>query len=147
MADFGTSLDRLTCAQCLTENNTPMANRSAATQKKRRTRSKGAPLSILKFEIIQEPSGTKANSWLKLRQHFGLLLETGRNALGKIYTSIAQVVLERKETLEDRHAERKARRRLAVLAARRASSGPRTQLVEARARSRNRSASTSKTSD
>jgi hypothetical protein len=120
-----------------------MANHPAAARKKR-TRSKKDQPPVLKFEIIHENSNQEAGLWSKLRRNLGPLVAAARNALGEIYSSVAQVALEQKEEFEDRHAERKARQRIASRAARRAISAPKTHLVEAAARFKYRSASTSK---
>ncbi|MFZ0496330.1 MAG: hypothetical protein WBD65_11205 [Methylocella sp.] len=120
-----------------------MANHPAAARKKR-TRSKNDQPPDLKFEIIYENSNLEADLWSKLRRNLGPLIAAASNALGEIYSSVAQVALERKEECEDRRAERKARQRIASRAARRGISAPETHLVEAAARFKYRLTSTSK---
>jgi hypothetical protein len=130
----------------LAEINAPMANHSKAAQK-RRTPSKQAAGPVLKFEIIHENSNLGARAWTKVRRNLEPFVEVGRNALGDIYASAAQAVLERMEEFEDRRAERQARQRIAARAAgKRAISAPKTHPTEAGARPKNRSASPSKSS-
>jgi len=76
--------------------------------KPRKARAKKAGPSAPKFEIVEEEPNPVAESWSSFRQLLAPLLETSRNVLGDVYSSIAQAVLEQKEELEDRRAERKA---------------------------------------
>jgi hypothetical protein len=118
----------------LAEINAPMANHSKAAQK-RRTPSKQAAGPVLKFEIIHENSNLGARAWTKVRRNLEPFVEVGRNALGDIFASAAQAVLERMEEFEDRRAERQARQRIAARAAgKRAISAPKTSVRRSRRR-------------
>jgi hypothetical protein len=79
--------------------------------KPRKARAKKAEPSAPKFEIVEELPNPVAESWASFRQLLDPLLEASRNVLGDVYSSIAQAVLEQKEELEDRRAERKAEQR------------------------------------
>jgi hypothetical protein len=94
-------------------------------------KSKKQAASAPKFEIVDEEPNSVAQSWSSFRQLLDPLLETSRNVLGDVYSSLAQVVLEQKEELEDRRAERKAAQRRVArkLRPKRASSSP--HLLEA----------------
>jgi len=74
-----------------------------------------APSRVWTFEILDENSDSRANSWPNLGRLYTSLVETARDALGDIYASGARIVLQRKEALEDRRAEHKARNRIAAL--------------------------------
>ena len=64
------------------------------------------------FEIIRESPQQGASVWNKLAVNLLPLLAKGRALLDDSYVSAARTVLERKEDLEDRLAERKARERI-----------------------------------
>jgi hypothetical protein len=81
---------------------------------RKNTRSKTSRSAIARFEIVHETS----SPWSVLYRNLSSLGEAAAQALGEIYAAAAQSVLERKEGLEDRLAEQKARRRIAARAAR-----------------------------
>jgi hypothetical protein len=127
----------------LAETNAPMVNRSAIAHTKG-TRSKTEQPPVWKFEIIHETSELGPSLWSELGQNLGPFFEAGRNALGNIYASVAQLLLERKEEFEDWRAERKVRQTIAVRSARNTHSAAETHLVEVGAGFNDRPASTSK---
>lgn len=74
---------------------------------------KSAP--VARFEIVRDEAATSlGETWANLRRQLAPLLEAGRIALGDAYSSVAQVVLEKKEDLEDQRAEQKALKRNAA---------------------------------
>jgi len=81
------------------------------SRKPSKVRVKTEETSAPKFEIVEEELNPVAESWSSFRKLLDPLLETSRNVLGDVYSSIAQAVLEHKEELEDRRAERKAEQR------------------------------------
>ncbi len=99
--------------------------------KPRKVRAKKAEPTAPRFEIVEEAPNPVAESWSSFRELLEPLLETGRNVLGDVYSSIAQAVLEKKEELEDRRAERKAEQRRVArkLSSRKKTASPR--LLEA----------------
>jgi hypothetical protein len=64
------------------------------------------------FEIVRETKQEGPWGWSELGASFLPLLTKGRNLLDDIYVSGVRTVLARKEELEDRLAERKARERI-----------------------------------
>ena len=78
------------------------------------------------FEIVEEEPNPLTESWSTFRQLLNPLLEASRSMVEYVYSSIAQTVLEQKEEMEDRRAERKAERRRAArkLGSRRTPSSP-----------------------
>lgn len=106
-----------------------MVNRPAIAQTKR-PRPKAERPPVWKFEIIYEDSNQNESFWSRLRRNLAPLLEATREALDATYAAGARRVLERKEELEDRRAERKVRRRVAVRSATSANSAPEIHLVE-----------------
>lgn len=120
-----------------------MVNRPAIAQTKR-ARPKAAQPPVWKFEIIFEDSNPHESFWSRLRRNLAPLLEAAREALDATYAAGARRVLERKEELEDRRAERKARRRVAVRSAKPANSVPEIRLVGAGVGLKNGVASRSK---
>jgi hypothetical protein len=109
-------------------------------------------LTAWKFEIIDEDADPSISPWLRLFRDVAdviePLIEASRAVIGDLYAAGAQVVLERREELEDLLAERTARRRAEARAARRvASSGQlrrKLRLVEPRSGAKKRPASNSK---
>jgi hypothetical protein len=89
-----------------------------------------------RFEIVEEEPNAVAESWSSFRQLLEPLLDASRNVLGDVYSSLAQAVLEKKEELEDRRAERMAEQRRVArkLRSRRKAASPR--LLEAGSLSR-----------
>jgi len=77
-----------------------------------------------KFEIIDEDADPSISLWMRLFRDFAdviePLIEASRAVIGDLYAVGAQLVLERREELEDLLAERTARRRAAAREARRA---------------------------
>jgi hypothetical protein len=84
-----------------------MKNHPSASPTKKTLRI-GEKALVWNLEIIDDGSSAETSLWTGLGSAFGPLLETGRNAVEAIYASVAQVVLERKEELEDWRAERRA---------------------------------------
>jgi len=86
-----------------------MATRS---RKKSKTTGNKITMPAVRFEIIQEETSTSlGEAWTKLRRQLAPWVEAGRIALGDAYSSLAQVVLEKKEDFEDQQAEQKALKR------------------------------------
>jgi hypothetical protein len=82
-----------------------------SSSKQKKGNAKLEKVSTPRFEIVEEELSPVMESWSSLRKLLDPLLEASRNVLGDIYSSIAQAVLEQKEELEDRRAERKAEQR------------------------------------
>jgi hypothetical protein len=115
---------------------------NAAPAQTKRTRSKPEQPLAWKFEIIDEDSVREPSPWADLRRNLGALVEKGRDALGDMYVAVAQAVVERKENLDDRRAERKALRQIAAKTAN--SAPPKARSVEIEAEPRKLSAPTSR---
>lgn len=99
---------------------------------------------VARFEIIREEESTPlGESWAKLRRQFAPLVEAGRIALGDAYSTVAQVVLEKKEDLEDQRAEQNALKRRVARQAKRVAS---PLLLEAGSLKEPHKSATSKTS-
>jgi hypothetical protein len=116
-----------------------MDNRSAAELRKRK---KHLP-SPVKFEIIYPSPRSKENLLSAVGGNLKSVLDTGRGALGELYTSAARAVLELKEAFEDRRAERRARLP-AASHVRRSRFPPKTLLIESNAHRKRRSKPPSK---
>jgi hypothetical protein len=89
------------------------------------------PSAHLTFNVDHEPPDLDPGFWSTLSNKFEPLVNLGRDALGDVYSSIAQVVMERKEQIEDRRAELKARQNAAARAARRTNSDADAKRIEA----------------
>ena len=103
-----------------------MKNHHAATAKK--TFPTDEESSVWKFEIIDEDSDLEAYPWSGLSRAFEPLLDAGRKAVEDWYASVARIVLEKTEELEDWRAERRARELAAARAARTANSANKAHL-------------------
>lgn len=105
-----------------------------------------------KFEIIDEDADPSISPWLRLVRDLAdviePMIEASRAVIGDLYAAGAQVVLERREELEDMLAERTARRKAEARAARRATSSGQLRrqlrLVEPRSGAKKRPTSNSK---
>jgi hypothetical protein len=111
--------------------------------KDNKSRSKAVKQPAWKFEVIHEEPSPLVGAWSKLRENLDVLVTAGSGILGEAYVSVARVVLERTEQLEDLRAERKARHRIAARTVRRANSASELQAIKNGARHANGLASDS----
>ncbi|ACB96388.1 hypothetical protein [Beijerinckia indica] len=84
------------------------------------------------------------SAWSKISKTFGPFVSAGCEAVQDAYASIAQVLLERVENLEDRYAERKALQRKATRAARHSTRALSTSATTTVASAKSRRPSSSK---
>ena len=85
------------------------------SRKKRKDAQAEKSAQVARFEIVREEAVTSlGETWANLRRQLPPLVEAGRIALGDAYSSFAQVVLEKKEDLEDQRAEQKVLKRNAA---------------------------------
>jgi len=115
-----------------------------ASVKDDKSRSQAVKTPAWKFEVIHEEPSPLAGTWSKLRENLDALLKVGSEVLGTAYVSVARVVLERTEQIEDLRAARKARHRIAARTAKPANSASELQAIKNGARYENGLASHSK---
>jgi hypothetical protein len=86
--------------------------KSSISSPARKSRSSGQASQAARFEIVREAPRQEAPAWSELGSNLLPYLAKGRDLLDDIYVSGAKFLLARKEELEDRLAERKARKRI-----------------------------------